>query len=47
MIPGVLRRLLGEETVYECRDCGRTLAEGDDACPDCGSEEIAVYEIDR
>ncbi|WP_306053998.1 hypothetical protein [Natronococcus wangiae] len=32
-------------TLYECRNCGETLAEGVDECPSCGSEEIAHYEI--
>jgi predicted RNA-binding Zn-ribbon protein involved in translation (DUF1610 family) len=33
------------ETVRECRLCGATLDAEADACPECGSNRIARYEI--
>lgn len=31
-------------TLYECRNCGRTLEADVDKCPICGNREIAYYE---
>ena len=31
-------------TLYECRNCGRTLEADADECPICGNREIAYYE---
>lgn len=31
---------------YECRNCGTTLEESHDVCPNCDSSEIATYEFD-
>jgi rubrerythrin len=33
-------------TVYECRQCGRTLEDETGACPKCGWVGIAVYEVE-
>lgn len=33
----------GEEIHYECRNCGTTLEEDIDICPECGATEIAEY----
>jgi len=35
----------GTTTVVECRHCGTPLAADDDACGECGCEEIARYEL--
>jgi len=35
----------GPETLRECRACGTTLASEAAECPDCGSTEIATYEL--
>lgn len=32
-------------THYECRNCGTALPRTDTECPDCGSTEVAVYEL--
>lgn len=32
-------------TVVECRHCGTPLQSDDDACRECGSDEIAHYEL--
>lgn len=34
-----------EETIYECRVCGTTTPSGADHCCECGSTEIAAFEI--
>lgn len=33
-------------TLHECRNCGATLEEAARECPNCGSQEIATYELD-
>jgi uncharacterized OB-fold protein len=33
------------DTVIECRQCGHWLDTVRDACSECGSEEIASYEL--
>ncbi|WP_306058351.1 hypothetical protein [Natronococcus wangiae] len=40
----VLRKASSRE-LYECRNCGKNLAEGVDECPNCGWREIAHYEF--
>ncbi len=35
----------GADTVVECRNCGASVAESADCCPECDSESIATYEI--
>lgn len=36
----------GDKVMYECRRCGVKLSENHKECPDCGSEEIASYELE-
>lgn len=46
---GMLLKMLGIESktvIYECRRCDKKVSATDDECPECGSEEIAVYEIE-
>lgn len=31
--------------VFECRSCGTSVDRDTDTCPECGSDEIAHYEI--
>ncbi len=31
--------------VYECRNCGTTLDTEATTCPDCESDEVAMYEL--
>lgn len=33
------------DTLYECRNCGMTVSYGSDECPECGSAEIATYDL--
>lgn len=35
------------QTIYECRQCGRTLEDETEACPQCGWVGIAVYELEE
>ena len=47
MIQRLLRRLRPDtEAVHECRNCGTTVDEGDDACPSCGRDEIVTYRFE-
>lgn len=34
------------QTVYECRQCGTTLDDAVEACPNCGSDGIAQFVIE-
>ncbi|WP_246999292.1 hypothetical protein [Halosolutus gelatinilyticus] len=36
--------LSNDEVIYECRNCGTTLAPSEWRCPSCGSTEIAEYD---
>jgi len=48
VIRELIRRLSTDaEPLYECRQCGTDLAEPGDSCPNCGSGEIARYEIEE
>ncbi len=38
--------LTDDDPHYECRNCGTTLEEERDTCPNCDSSEIATYEFD-
>lgn len=38
--------IAGSEVIYECRRCGVKLSEESEVCPECGSEEIASYELE-
>jgi rubrerythrin len=41
-----LRRVVGSEAgLYECRHCGTTLDGEESTCPNCGTGEIAHYEL--
>jgi len=45
----LLRSILGGQSLrrlYECRECGTTVQADTEACPACGSEGIAEYELD-
>ncbi|QLG62519.1 zinc-ribbon domain-containing protein [Halorarum salinum] len=46
-LPAPLRWLFAtDEVVHECRECGVTVEEGAEVCPNCGSTEIARYEFE-
>jgi rRNA maturation endonuclease Nob1 len=32
--------------LFECRNCGKTLEEEAEECPECGGEDIASYKIE-
>ncbi|CCI69584.1 small CPxCG-related zinc finger protein [Natronomonas pharaonis DSM 2160] len=32
-------------SVVECRQCGTSLTDETETCPECGSQEIACYEF--
>lgn len=41
-----IRRVIGTEPgLYECRHCGTKLEYEPTACPNCGTGEIAHYEL--
>lgn len=44
-----LRQLLSVKTtpvvIIECRQCGTNVSQSDEECPQCGSNEIARYEM--
>jgi rubrerythrin len=44
-----IRQLIGlnsSSTIYhECRRCGYSIEEPDNACPQCGSHKIAAYDL--
>jgi rubrerythrin len=41
-----LRKLFGADgTLYECRNCGKSLDEEAEECPACGGSEIAEYNL--
>jgi rubrerythrin len=33
------------EELFECRQCGTSLDEGQESCPECGCQDIACYEL--
>lgn len=43
MFETVRTRVGSEDAIYECRHCGVTVSRGAEACPACGSTEIARY----
>ncbi|WP_226023105.1 hypothetical protein [Halomicrobium salinisoli] len=46
MIRRVLRRLRADgDAIYECRNCGAALDDPEEPCHECGSEEVAEYEL--
>jgi rubrerythrin len=41
-----LRHVFSSETVlYECRNCGTTLEEDSEECPECSATEVATYQL--
>jgi rubrerythrin len=43
----LLRHVLGSETVLsECRNCGTTLEDDGEQCPECGATDVATYRLD-
>lgn len=36
----------GDGSIHECRNCGTTLEEDREHCPNCGASEIATYEFE-
>lgn len=43
----LLRHVFSSDTVlYECRNCGTTLEEDTEACPECGASDVAAYQLD-
>lgn len=48
-ITSLIRGLLdteAERVVYECRDCGTSVDEAVEICPNCDSESIASHRLD-
>lgn len=37
--------LSGEPAMYECRNCGTTVAGPDSTCPACDADDIATFEL--
>ena len=35
----------GDDAIYECRDCGTTLARDAESCGECGSTEIRTFDL--
>jgi rubrerythrin len=47
VLSALLRHVFGAETVlYECRNCGTTVEEDTEACPECGAADVATYQLD-
>lgn len=46
---GWVAGLLGDEIreVYECRDCGTSLASPEETCPYCGPTDVVRLELPR
>jgi len=42
-----VRALIGDvpTSLYECRNCGKTLEDDVEGCPACGATEIAHYDL--
>ena len=45
-IQRIVRLEPSSTTLYECRHCGYSVEENVDECPQCGSHEIAAYDIE-
>jgi rubrerythrin len=45
IIRSLVDRYRDSTSVYECRRCGTTLDGPEDACPNCGSTDVAAYEL--
>jgi rubrerythrin len=42
----LLRHVFGSDSVlYECRNCGTTLEEDAERCPECGAADVATYHL--
>jgi rubrerythrin len=35
-----------DESLFECRNCGYTLDEETEECPECGGQDIASYRLE-
>jgi uncharacterized OB-fold protein len=49
-VRSLVTRLLtdgGSTVVIECRHCGYEAKPDADTCPECGSDELATYELTR
>lgn len=44
LLEAVRTHVAREEAIYECRHCGVSVTREADACPTCGTTEIARYE---
>lgn len=44
LLEAVRTRVLREGAIYECRHCGVSVSPEAEACPACGTAEIARYE---
>ncbi|ELZ32389.1 DUF7129 domain-containing putative zinc-binding protein [Halorubrum tebenquichense] len=46
----IIRQIVRPEpsstTLYECRHCGYRVEKSVDECPQCGSHEIAAYDLE-
>ena len=45
-IQQIVRLELPSTTHYECRHCGYSVEKDVDECPQCGSQEIAAYDLE-
>jgi Zn finger protein HypA/HybF involved in hydrogenase expression len=51
LVTGTVSRLLerafaSPESHCECRNCGTTVTQETDECPNCGSEEFSEHELE-
>lgn len=44
-VRAALGRLARPDTFDECRNCGTAVPPDEDACPACGSTDVATYEL--
>jgi rubrerythrin len=45
LITSLVERCRGSTRIYECRHCGTTLGDSEDACSACGAHSVAVYDV--
>lgn len=47
LLEGVKRFLRPSDSeLFECRNCGQTLEEEAEECPECGGEDMASYKLE-